>query len=1350
MSNKENNIEEEKNLNTKPSSGYFTIDRAGLVTLFDKSGRNEAFNEDIIEIENLGGTDGILSRVRTSFERGLSNHDKNDLSQRVLAFGENKFYVEPMPHCCFYVWEGLEDLMIRILVLAAIFQIIVGSIPLFQETPNDWVEGISIVVAVVIVVSVGSITNFTKEKKFRELNDKNNSLVKFTVRRDGEAQIMQDDQIYVGDIIKIDQGMILPADGYILEGNEIKIEEASLTGESDLIEKESLEQVKSRIEEELERLKGKIPTEKHLVGSPLIFSGTQVAEGTGWYVALRIGPSSEKGKIQEQVAAEQQKKKKGGKKAEAKSGESPEVGEGDKKEGDKKEEDKKEEDKKEEGKKDEDKKEEDKKEEEKEEEDDEDEGKTPLELKLDVLANDVGMFGIAAAALTLASLTIRLIYTTVTSQQLAKVEINYQISNWYNTTLFGEESRKREEISGLRVLTDVLRMIILCVAIIVVAIPEGLPLAVTLSLAFSIGKMMEDNNLVRKMNACETMGGANYICSDKTGTLTKNEMSVETYFDGLDVKSFKALTAEKDKREDPINYFNARNFEIFRYALTFNIDVDIDMEEKIVKGSQTDYAFVHLLHNLNEKIFDTKNKELKGEEVKKRFPFSSSRKKMSSIISTDKFTLGNVIFQKGASEIVLNSCRFFLDPNTNEPSVITDEKLHLFKDIIKTFADQALRTICMAYKDITEEQSHGYKVKDENGNNIIENDGFTLIGIFGIKDQLRPNVAEAVDKCKKAGITVVMVTGDNIDTANAIARECHIITEEDEKKSKEEGKPLSYTGKDFYEKIGGMKCDSCNADLKFCNCPRSEGQAEVLLAKKKEINPNFNDEITLRKERIVKMDKFKEIYPDIRVIARSRPEDKYTMVYGLRQLDQVVAVTGDGTNDAPALSKSDVGFAMGISGTDIAKQAADIIILDDNFATIVQSVKWGRNIYDNIRKFIQFQLTVNICACLLVFIAACIGKETPLSAIQMLWVNLIMDSLGSLALATEPPHENLLNRKPYPKTEYIINNLMWKHTFWQAMVELALMIFFYLYAHRFFPESNPDNIAVAEKLNACYGYIPGQEGLIFQDKYKMIAGPTIFWPRTTERNPDTLPATCDDFYKYKNLDEAHHYFIAKYGSTHLTVIFNTFVIYTLFNQINARVIDDSYNIFVDIHKNYLFLVIILVELALQAIIVSIGEIAFKVAVGGLDGPQWGICFAFGTTTFLVAIILKPIPLEKCFEAFFNCVKKMKEEKEKKEEEEKEKNEVEEAGNVEMQGQNNNQIIGVVINVQSKNASKNNIQRIERRESENKVVEAHLSHHSHYHHEGERKPNATLLNLRRPSMTRQLTNRQQSLMRNLKE
>lgn len=334
---------------------------------------------------------------------------------------------------------------------------------------------------------------------------------------------------------------------------------------------------------------------------------------------------------------------------------------------------------------------------------------------------------------------------------------------------------------------------------------------------------------------------------------------------------------------------------------------------------------------------------------------------------------------KGASEIVLELCSHFIDENGNRQQ-LTPQKKDEIKGVINKYAKEALRTICIAYKDLKEgEGGHKHDEEEEvDGQHTfkVEQGGFTCIGILGIRDIIRPEVPNAIKECEGAGIKVRMVTGDNKVTAKAIANECNLIAEDHEYAIME--------GKEFNQACGGL------IELTDKNGKKTG------------------------EEKIGDFETFKQIEKYLCVLARCRPEDKYLLVTGLRQMGEVVAVTGDGTNDAPALKKADVGFAMGITGTDVAKTAADIILLDDNFASIVQACMWGRNIYDNIRRFLQFQLTVNVVALATAFIGACILTESPLQPIQLLWVNLIMDSLGSLALATEPPNRDKLlkGRKP--------------------------------------------------------------------------------------------------------------------------------------------------------------------------------------------------------------------------------------------------------------------------------------------------------------------------------------------------
>jgi Ca2+ transporting ATPase len=355
-------------------------------------------------------------------------------------------------------------------------------------------------------------------------------------------------------------------------------------------------------------------------------------------------------------------------------------------------------------------------------------------------------------------------------------------------------------------------------------------------------------------------------------------------------------------------------------------------------------------------------------------------------------------------------------------------------------------------------------------------------------------------------------------------------------------------------------------------------------------------------------------------MARSQPIHKYALVLGLKALKNVVAVTGDGTNDAPALSKSDVGFAM-FAGTDIAKEASDIVIIDNNFSSIVTAIIYGRNIYDNIRKFLQFQLSVNFCACILVFVCACVGNETPLTPIQMLWVNLIMDSLGSLALATEPPYEELLQREPTKRNESMINGRMWKHIVFQSLVQIILLVILYLIAPEFIKEQNTVRLAENRLLNYCYNEFPGK------DVDHIIYGTEIKW-KSTVKLINKRKAYCGKYASKQFLSEAYKEYInSNCATTHMSLIFNIFVFYTLFNQINCRVIDDSFNIFVRMNRSLLFPLICLLEMALQVAIIFIGSSPFHIVSEGLTGVQWGICIGFSAITFVVSFIMKLIPLQ---------------------------------------------------------------------------------------------------------------------------
>ena len=353
---------------------------------------------------------------------------------------------------------------------------------------------------------------------------------------------------------------------------------------------------------------------------------------------------------------------------------------------------------------------------------------------------------------------------------------------------------------------------------------------------------------------------------------------------------------------------------------------------------------------------------------------------------------------KGASEIITGCCTYFLDSSGEQREIDTNLKSTI-DQAINQMASNALRTLCVAFKSVDRDED--FKSKDSKGVFSIEKNNLTLFCVLGIKDILREEVPRAVEVCRKAGIKVRMVTGDNKVTARAIALECGII-------DRDNPRSVVMEGTEFMEAIGGVVCKS--HQTMTCECPRDKDSA------KKEGKD-------VRVDTIAHQNVFKEIYPNLDVLARSRPEDKYALVLGLSENGHIVSVTGDGTNDAPALKRADVGFAMGIAGTEVARDAADIILLDDNFTSIVKAVMWGRNIYDSIRKFLQFQLTVNVVAVFCTLIGAALMKHEVFTPIQMLWINLIMDSLASLALATESPTEKLLDRLPHKRTDYIISKV---------------------------------------------------------------------------------------------------------------------------------------------------------------------------------------------------------------------------------------------------------------------------------------------------------------------------------------
>ncbi|XP_051123554.1 calcium-transporting ATPase 1-like [Andrographis paniculata] len=561
---------------------------------------------------------------------------------------------------------------------------------------------------------------------------------------------------------------------------------------------------------------------------------------------------------------------------------------------------------------------------------------TPLQVKLNGVATIIGKIGLFFAVITFAVLVQGLFSKKMTSG-----------SQW---SWSGDDA------------LEMLEYFAIAVTIVVVAVPEGLPLAVTLSLAFAMKKMMNDKALVRHLAACETMGSATTICSDKTGTLTTNHMTVVKACICGKIKEASSHVKSSDFCSDiPDSVVKMIQKSIFNNT---GGDIVTGKDGKIeILGTPTETALLEFGLLLGGDF----QAERQGSKLLKVEPFNSVKKRMGVVLELPGE--GCQAHCKGASEIILAACDRTL--NSDGEAVPLDEKsINHLKDTIEQFANDALRTLCLAYKDIG---------SDFSAENPVPFEGYTLIGIVGIKDPVRPGVKESVAICKSAGIMVRMVTGDNINTAKAIARECGILTEDG----------IAIEGPDFR-----MKSD----------------------------------------------EELQKLIPKIQVMARSSPMDKHTLVRHLRStFDEVVAVTGDGTNDAPALHEADIGLAMGISGTEVAKESADVIILDDNFSTIVTVAKWGRSVYVNIQKFVQFQLTVNVVALIVNFSSACLTGSAPLTAVQLLWVNMIMDTLGALALATEPPTDDLMRRTPVGRKGNFITNVMWRNILGQSIYQFVII-----------------------------------------------------------------------------------------------------------------------------------------------------------------------------------------------------------------------------------------------------------------------------------------------------------------------
>lgn len=998
-----------------------------------------SFDEAKTASEDVTPTKGLHRRAmsRTSTRGTISKQQsENSFADRKRVFKDNRLPEKKAKSIFQLAWMAYNDKVLILLTVAAVVSLALGIYQSVTAKPGQskvqWVEGVAIVVAIVIVVVVGAANDWQKERQFVRLNKKKEDR-NVKVIRSGRSREISVYDVLVGDVIHLEPGDMIPVDGIFITGHDLKCDESSATGESDLLKKHGGEDVFKAIEahENLAKL------------DPFIISGGKVTEGIGTFLVTAVGVNSSHGKTMMSLREESQT--------------------------------------------------------------------TPLQSKLNVLAEYIAKLGLAAGLLLFVCTFIKFL------TQLHSIQ--------------GGAKAKGQQF---------LQVFIVAVTIVVVAVPEGLPLAVTLALAFATTRMLKDNNLVRLLRACETMGNATTICSDKTGTLTQNKMTVVAGTLGTasrfgdknspdnsqSASPTKGKSAVKGKQAAPehdvsdvsttefVSTLSEEVKALLKQSIAINstaFEGEEDGHETFI-GSKTDTALLSFARDYM--AMGPVNEERSNANVVQVVPFDSGRKCMASVIKLENGRYRMLV--KGASEIMLERCNKIIRDPTKDiaETQMTHDNVESLTGIITNYATRSLRTIGILYRDFDRWPPKGTSSQDDDPKLAVFDKVFkdmVFLGVVGIQDPLRVGVADAVLACQKAGVVVRMVTGDNLMTAKAIAGECGIYTP------------------------GGVAMEG----------------------------PQFRKLSKVQQNQII---------PRLQVLARSSPKDKETLVKRLRERGESVAVTGDGTNDAPALKAADVGFSMGIAGTEVAKEASAIILMDDNFASIVKAIMWGRAVNDSVKKFLQvglrnrdpsasltaaqFQVTVNITAVVLTFISGVSSNDesSVLTAVQLLWVNLIMDTFAALALATDPPTPSILDRKPEPKSAPLITLTMWKMIIGQCIYQLVVTLIL---------------------------YFGGNTILSYQ----------------TEREQNQLQ----------------------------TLVFNTFVWMQIFNQYNNRRLDNGFNIFEGILNNYFFIGIQVIIVAGQVMIVLVGGKAFSTV--RLNGAQWAYSVVLGFLSIPVAIIIRLIPDE---------------------------------------------------------------------------------------------------------------------------
>lgn len=779
------------------------------------------------------------------FHLGLTDQE---VLQNREKYGANLLTPPKRPSLLKLYLEKFEDPVVRVLLIAAVFSLIISVIE------NEYAETIGIIAAILLATGIGFYFEYDANKKFDLLNAVNEeTLVK--VIRNGRIQEIPRKDVVVGDIVVLETGEEIPADGELIEAISLQVNESNLTGEPVIN--------KTIIEADFD--------EEATYASNLVMRGTTVVDGHGSMKVLRVGDATEIGKVARQSTEQTTEP-------------------------------------------------------------------TPLNIQLTKLANLIGKIGFTVAGLAFLIFFIKDVVLYFDFGTL---------NGWHD---------------WLPVLERTLKYFMMAVTLIVVAVPEGLPMSVTLSLALNMRRMLATNNLVRKMHACETMGAITVICTDKTGTLTQNLMQVHE-------PNFYGLKDGGKLADDDISRLIAEGISANSTAF---LEETGEGEKPKGVGNPTEVALLLWLNSQKRNYLELRE----GARVLDQLTFSTERKFMATLVKSP--LIGKkVLYIKGAPEIVLGKCKEVILDGRRVDSV---EYRSTVEAQLLGYQNMAMRTLGFAFRLVEDNEPDDCVA-------LVSENNLNFLGVVAISDPIRPDVPAAVAKCQSAGIGIKIVTGDTPGTATEIARQIGLWKPEDTERNR-------ITGVAFAE---------------------------------------LSDEEAL--DRVM----------DLKIMSRARPTDKQRLVQLLQQKGAVVAVTGDGTNDAPALNHAQVGLSMG-TGTSVAKEASDITLLDDSFNSIGTAVMWGRSLYKNIQRFIVFQLTINFVALLIVLLGSIVGTELPLTVTQMLWVNLIMDTFAALALASIPPSESVMNDKPRRSTDFIISKAMQHNIFGVGtlfLVVLMAMIYYF-------------------------------------------------------------------------------------------------------------------------------------------------------------------------------------------------------------------------------------------------------------------------------------------------------------------